>query len=55
MFVIGINFKIFALIADNNMLTDELARFTSSNLAFKSTFKFLSFEIESLQEDNSEV
>jgi hypothetical protein len=34
---------------------DELAEFASSNLAFKSTFKFLSLEIESLQADNSEV
>jgi hypothetical protein len=34
--------------------TDELAIFTSYNLAFKSTFKFLSLEIESLQADNPE-
>jgi hypothetical protein len=34
--------------------TDELAKFISSNLAFKSTFKFLSLEIESLQAYSSE-
>jgi hypothetical protein len=34
--------------------TDELAKFTSSNLAFKSAFKFLSLEIESFHADNSE-
>jgi hypothetical protein len=34
---------------------DKLAKFTSSNLTFKSTFNFLSLEIESLQADNSEV
>jgi hypothetical protein len=34
---------------------DELAKFTYSNLEFKSTFKFLSLEIESLQADNLEV
>jgi hypothetical protein len=32
----------------------ELATFTFSNLAFKSTFKFLRLEIESLQVDSSE-
>jgi hypothetical protein len=32
---------------------DELATFTFSSLAFKSAFKLLRLEIESLQEDNS--
>jgi hypothetical protein len=34
---------------------DELAEFASSNLAFKSSFKFFRLEIDSLQADNSEV
>jgi hypothetical protein len=34
---------------------DELVEFASSKLAFKSTFKFLSLETESLQADNLEV
>jgi hypothetical protein len=34
--------------------TVELASLTFSSLAFKSAFKFLRLEIESLQEDNSE-
>jgi hypothetical protein len=33
---------------------DELAEFASSNLAFKSSFKFFRLEIDSLQADNSE-
>jgi hypothetical protein len=32
----------------------DLASFTFSSLAFKSAFKFLRLEMESLQEDNSE-
>jgi hypothetical protein len=35
--------------------TVELSTFTFSSLAFKSAFKFLRLEIESLQEDNSQA
>jgi hypothetical protein len=34
---------------------DELEKFASYNLAFKSSFKFFRLEIDSLQADNSEV
>jgi hypothetical protein len=54
MIIVHINIKIFTSIANIDMLTDELAIFNFSILAFKSAFKLLKLEIDSWQEDNSE-
>jgi hypothetical protein len=46
--------KFLHLLQITTCSTNELAIFTFSNLAFKSAFKFLRLEIESLQADSSE-